>query len=106
MKIAILQIGREHLADHPGYYLGEAVPPEKYRTVWEGQVEDYLDLTEAYEEGGVEALLEAVFRRFNLDPPESFMGWSLSVGDVVRLGDQFYRCASVGFDDVTALFRP
>jgi len=46
------------------------------------------------------AVLEELFYRFNVEHPEDFLGHSLSVSDVVQVGNRFYRCESVGWKQV------
>ena len=43
------------------------------------------------------AILEHVFSVFNLRHPTGYYGRSLSVGDVVKLGEEYYLCLGVGF---------
>jgi hypothetical protein len=49
------------------------------------------------------AVLEELFYRFNVERPEDFLGHSLSVSDVVQVGDRFYRCESVGWKQVSVV---
>lgn len=47
-----------------------------------------------------EAILEEIFRKFNLNHPEDFQGHSLSVSDVVILDNEIYFCDSLGWKKV------
>ncbi len=60
-----------------------------YDKVYEGYA---VDLS-----GTVVSKLESLFEKFNLDRPEDFKGHSLSVSDVVVLGDTAYYVDDVGF---------
>ena len=66
------------------------VRPENYDTVWEGEIE--------CED------LEAIYRTFNLCPPEGYHGRSMSVSDVVAVDEagawrEFY-CDNIGFVEI------
>ena len=54
--------------------------------------------------------LEAIYTRFNIDRPEDFHGWSLSVGDVVLMhrddGDHAYFVDSFGFSEIQGFSEP
>lgn len=45
--------------------------------------------------------LADVFHVFNTDHPEGYEGRSLSVSDIVRMGDRYFYCDSFGWVDVT-----
>ena len=48
--------------------------------------------------------LDEIYTRFNLDRPEDFKGWSLSVGDIILLhqrdGSHAYFVDSIGFEEI------
>lgn len=45
-------------------------------------------------------LLEYIFEVFNLEHPSDYRGRSLSVGDIVALGNQYYYCGSCSWRKV------
>lgn len=45
-------------------------------------------------------ILEKLFYIFNLEHPEDFRGHSLSVGDIVGLGDELWYCDSFGWKQI------
>lgn len=98
MHFAILQVPSEKLP--LDYFFGAPVPSKMYETTWER--ESLEDLVEP--EVSINEILVWAFRKFNLDRPDDFKGRSLSVGDVVRVGDQYFKVQMVGFEDVTELF--
>lgn len=105
LAFAIMQVPAERMP--LGYFLGEPVPPELYEVVW--GLEDAQAMHDEYIQDGnppdeLEGLLEWVFRKFNVDLPEDFRGHSLSVGDVIKVGDRYFKVESVGFKEVTELF--
>lgn len=63
---------------------------EDYHVVYDGQM-DTNDL-------------EAIYRRCNLNHPEGYEGWSMSMGDVVELYDdetsEFHYCDRMGFQRI------
>ncbi len=46
------------------------------------------------------AILGYLFEKFNLHCPEDFRGHSLSVSDIIKLGDDYYYCDSYGWKQV------
>lgn len=54
--------------------------------------------------GKAETVLEKMFRIFNLTHPQGFpqgfFGHSLSVSDIVKLGDSWFYCQMVGWKEV------
>ena len=54
--------------------------------------------------------LDSIFARFNIDRPEDFTGWSLSVGDVILMhsedGDHAFFVDSFGFSEIEHFFEP
>lgn len=61
-----------------------------YKVVYKGEVED----------GDPQEILENLFVKFNVNHPEDFKGHSLSVSDVVQLGDDYYYCDSFGWTKI------
>lgn len=105
LAFAILQVPAERMPR--GYFLGEPVPPELYEVVW--SLEDAQAMYDEYvqDDNSPDELyrfLEWVFKKFNVDHPEDFRGHSLSVGDVIKVGDRYFKVESVGFKEVTELF--
>jgi hypothetical protein len=43
--------------------------------------------------------LEKLYEIFNMSHPPGFKGRSLSVGDIVRLGEKVYYCATAGWKE-------
>lgn len=46
-------------------------------------------------------LLERLFCKFNMDHPDDFMGRSLSMSDVVVIGNNYYYCDTFGWKKIT-----
>lgn len=46
-------------------------------------------------------ILESLFYTFNMEHPEDYSHRSLSVGDVVVLGESAYLCAPVGWEEIS-----
>ena len=68
-----------------------------YNLVYEGEIEvDPRD---------IEITLDNLFRIFNSDRPKDFKGHSLSVSDLVEIGNRFYYCDSLGWVDITEYVR-
>lgn len=55
---------------------------------------------ESYADDDIIKLLDAIFVKFNTDLPRNFHGHSLSVSDVVGLGDKNYYCNSCGWQQI------
>ena len=79
-------------------YLEEYVHRLDYREVYSGTLtdEEILDKCDFQ-------ILNALFDRFNLNPPEDFTGLSMSASDVVELinadgHSEFFYCAGIGWD--------
>lgn len=102
MEYAIFQVvnTREHgwmgLKERGEVLAIETIDLDLYSIVYEGEVENGPDK-------GIEAMavLELLFREFNINHPTDYCGRSMSVSDLVELGDRFYYCDSCGFVDVT-----
>jgi hypothetical protein len=62
-----------------------------YEVVYEGEVEDE----------DVENMLEKLFTLFNIFHPEDFEGRSMSVSDVVKLGEDYYYTDIYSFKKIT-----
>ena len=46
-------------------------------------------------------ILETLYGIFNIDHPKDYAGRSLSVSDVVQLGNKYYYCDRLGWKDIT-----
>lgn len=64
---------------------------KNYEVVYEGEVEDV----------DVENMLEKLFALFNIFRPEDFKGRSMSVSDVVQLGENYYYTDIYCFKKIT-----
>ena len=57
-----------------------------------------------------DTMLEEIYKRFNLEHPQNYMGHSLSVSDIVVLKEQgnvsFYYVDSVGFKELQEFMKP
>jgi hypothetical protein len=45
-------------------------------------------------------ILNSIFEKFNIDRPDDFTGWSLSVSDIIVLDDIYYMVDSFGFEQL------
>lgn len=95
MKYKLLQVKDwEH---NPYVFRGFNIAQQKgfslndYEIVYEGEVEDV----------DVETMLEKLFTLFNIFHPEDFEGRSMSVSDVVELGEDYYYTDIYGFKKIT-----
>lgn len=61
-----------------------------YQVMYEGEIEG-KDTKE---------MLETLFTKFNINPPQDFRGSSLSVSDVIKLGRKYYFVNNVDFVEV------
>ena len=76
------------------HYPGISQLLEPYKVVYE--------YTEEVEDGSTDfKILEDLFVKFNIERPDDFSGRSLSVSDIVQLGDKFYYCDSFGWIEVS-----
>jgi hypothetical protein len=62
-----------------------------YKKTYEMDVKDLDD----------ERLLEEIYTIFNIEQPEDFKSYSLSINDIVKIDDTYYLCDSFGWTDVT-----
>lgn len=69
--------------------LGVEVDLKNYDLVYEGEVN--TDLPNA---------LEELFRLFNIEHPEDYQGRSMSVSDIVQVGNDYYYCNSFGWENI------
>ena len=67
----------------------------KYKKVYEWFI------TEEVECEDVNELLEDIFYTFNCQIPKDFNGHSLSVSDVVVIGDSYYYCDVFGWKNIS-----
>lgn len=69
-----------------------------YKNVYKGKVECSLSNDES-----VENVLEYLFIKFNTNIPKEYSGRSLSVSDIIKIGNRYYYCNDIGFIEVTAI---
>jgi hypothetical protein len=50
--------------------------------------------------GNETELLNEVFRKFNIEHPADYQARSLSVGDIICLGNRFFAVEQIGFKEV------
>ena len=101
MKIKIFQVNMERdlkrvmfmdLCTLEKLFGTRSVDPSVYDLVFDGDVDV----------GGVDANadLEEIFRIFNLQHPDDYVGRSMSVSDVVEYAGKHYFCDSLGFAEI------
>ena len=73
-----------------------------YDLVYQGNISDFNS------DFGSEYLLEEIYRKFNIDRPEDFKGYSLSMSDVVvteiNNEQKAYYCDRIGFQEMPEFF--
>lgn len=73
-----------------------------YDLVYQGNISDFNS------DFGSEYLLEEIYRKFNIDRPEDFKGYSLSMSDVVVMEinneQKAYYCDRIGFQEMPEFF--
>ena len=67
---------------------------EDYKMVYEGEIQAE----------DPDKALEELFIKFNTNHPNDFKGHSLSVSDLVEIGDKLYYCDSTGWEEITYHF--
>ncbi|MEE0061421.1 MAG: YodL domain-containing protein, partial [Acutalibacteraceae bacterium] len=81
---------------------GVKLNQDDYDLIYEGNWDELKDIPEEYR-------LERIFEKFNTDLPEDFRGHSLSVSDVITVGNEdtqtAYYVDSVGFTDFPEFFK-
>ena len=96
-KITIYQ------ANNPTFHVDKSqkeYSKENYHVVYTSTVTDFCG-NPAIEHI---VLLEMLFERFNLgNYPEDYKGYSLSVGDIVKVGNQAYICGIVGWKEINLI---
>lgn len=72
---------------------GDNIHPEIYKTIYSGEIntKQFTDVI---------GVLEELFKIFNINHPEDFRGHSLSVSDIVKLGNKYYFCDSYGWKEI------
>ena len=78
------------------------VEPWRYCKVWEGDFEE--DIASIPSTNNIWNL-DKIFETFNLNHPKNFRGHSLSVSDVVKLGDDYYFCDDYGWEKITDIWH-
>lgn len=95
MKIEIYQLA----AGEPGLFAGSAFGLKEECRWQDGKVKQ-AGYHKVYECNRDDAItLEDLFYEFNINLPNDFCGHSLSVSDVVLLGDKLYFCDSFGWKE-------
>lgn len=69
-----------------------SVDLDRYHCVYTGKI--------AADGKDIKSVLEELFEIFNINHPEDFMGYSLSVSDIVMLGEKYYYCCNMGWTEV------
>lgn len=72
--------------------MGQHINPHNYIQVYWSQMEEAGRDTHT--------MLEDLYYTFNMEHPEDFRGHSLSVSDVVQLGNRFFYCDSFGWREI------
>lgn len=62
---------------------------DNYDLIYEGKVKT-----------DVSNILEELYRAFNIEQPEDFFGRSMSVSDIVQIGDDYFYCDSIGWANI------
>lgn len=68
----------------------------EYKKVYEWYITE-----EETDGGNTYRLLDDIFYIFNCQHPNDFKGHSLSVSDIVVLGDNYYYCDSIGWKNIS-----
>lgn len=50
-------------------------------------------------------VLEELFRLFNIEQPCDFYGRSMSVSDIVQIGNDYFYCDSFGWENINNLIK-
>jgi hypothetical protein len=69
----------------------------RYEVTYDNSIKLEFDLKFESEEMEV---LETLFRIFNIERPNDFKGYSLSVGDIVEVFGKFFYCDSMGWKEI------
>ena len=98
MNYKLYQIRRELLNTNSYVFMGwsfaknEGFSIKDYQIVYEGEVESGR---------WIEDTLENIWTKFNIDRPEDFKGWSMSVSDIIQIGGEYYYTDGCGFKNIT-----
>lgn len=71
-----------------------------YQELWSEEMYDYTKHKVDGESISDTRILETIFERFNIYRPEDFKGHSLSVSDIVVLGEKKFYCDSFGWKEL------
>jgi len=100
MKFEIYQLPNNHPRIFRPYESLNSDPRlSDYRPVYEGNTEDYSDWD------FMNGILEDLFYVFNESKPLDYKGRSLSVSDVIVIGDNAFYVDCVGFRRLFDFFR-
>lgn len=78
-------VGLSLLIEHGG-----GVNLDNYDLVYEGTINETNKV----------AILNDLYYLFNQERPEDFTGRSMSVSDIIQLGNEYYYCDSFGWEKV------
>lgn len=93
---ALMACGMFDKMHDPENHFSDTVPAQFYLVAFDGEI-DCPDALLRDEKTRTDRILEYAFRIFNLHHPAGYCGRSMSVGDVVKLGDAYYLCAATEF---------
>jgi hypothetical protein len=68
-----------------------------YFKVYEGETEFLEDISNIVM---ARRLLDDLFEQFNMYPPKDFNGHSMSVSDIVTVGDRVFYCDDFGWEEI------
>lgn len=69
----------------------------RYNVVWECEFEDIVPVPSTNNIWN----LDKIYEVFNINHPSGFKGHSLSVSDIVKLGDEYFYCDDLGWENIT-----
>ena len=68
-----------------------------YKNIYQGSLEADTDR--------IKAILDILFTKFNINPPQDFNGHSLSVSDIIEIDGKYWYCDFVGWKNITDLCK-
>jgi len=100
MEFKILQTKKDYRFMDYEYAINHGFNLDDYETVWEEEMYDYTKRTVDGKPISDSMVLETIFNRFNLYIPENYEARSLSVSDIVVLGEKQFYCDSFGWKEL------
>lgn len=93
MNYALYQVRESRLRDvaFQPYDPNRRVYADDYQRTYAGEIDG----------GTPTAMLETLFYKFNMNHPADFESYSLSMADIVVLGDGTYYCDTLGWQRLT-----